>query len=329
MGGKALKQKGFDTVRLSTDELENKYHQVKTVFERYGIITHNVNFYTNKQTHGDLDVLVNITPNTRVSFEQIIKENFTSKCILRNGAVVSFELDNFQVDLIPVSHKNWGVAKTFFDYDPTGNLMGKVAHRFGLKYGFCGLVYPFRNFNGRNSVDITVSLDNAQIFDFLGYSYEKYNKGFKSLEDVFEYIINGRYFNNQIFDFEKLTHTDRKRNLRRDTYQQFLKYIKENDTKSNFVFNTKDSYFDYIDSFFPEAKLKETFQKLKQEDDLNKVCAEKFNGHIIMNNFPELYGRELGDAITLFKKSLPNYKEFILTHTEDEILEHFTKIYQS
>ena len=41
--------------------------------------------------------------------------------------------------------------------DPSGNLMGKIAHKFGLKYGCDGLVDPFRNFSGRINKDIVLT----------------------------------------------------------------------------------------------------------------------------------------------------------------------------
>ena len=51
-----------------------------------------------------------------------------------NGNVFSFEYDKYQVDIIPQPTRNWVCCSDFFDFDPSGNLMGKIAANFRFEY---------------------------------------------------------------------------------------------------------------------------------------------------------------------------------------------------
>lgn len=326
MGGKALNKYNIETERKSTKDFLRICSEIEPIVNSFGIKTHAVKCYHTKATHGDLDLLLKIdheTYNKGLNIRNIIQDEFKPQAIHNNGGVYSFDYDKFQVDFIPVKEKNWEASKTFFDYDPSGNLMGKTAHKFGMKYGFEGLVYPFRNFNGRVSRDIVISRNQEKIFEFLGYDYEHYQKGFDTLHEIFDWCINSKYFNDKGFQFENLTHVDRKRNLKRSTYNEFLEYVEKNYIGTNYEFKRKSEYLEQIDLFFPESKLLEQFEELKQKDEENKIISEKFNGKLIME-VCQLRGKELGDAITNFKKSFnDNWREYALKIDSKQILTDF------
>lgn len=318
MGGKAL---SVPTERKKTDEYLKIFDEVDTKFREFDIETHRVLAYHSKPDHGDLDILIRVDENYQnhcKPLKEFVGLNFSPKEIVKNGSIVSFDYDDFQIDLIPTTTGIWETSKTFFDYDPTGNLMGKIAHRFGLKYGFSGLVYPFRNFNGRLSENITISKDNAKIFEFLGFDYNEYLCGFENLEEIFKYITNSKYFNSSIFYFENLRHIDKKRNRKRKTYNQFLEYVNER-KYVDYIFKNKTEYVEEVDAFFPEAKLDERLGALKRINLENQKISKKFNGHIVMKLFPELKGKELGGFITRFREQKKDFRKWVLNGSEDEI----------
>jgi hypothetical protein len=336
MGGRALQKYNIQTERKSTkDFLRIAKTITSAVNQALGIETHIVKCYHTKETHGDLDLLLKIDHefhNKGINLKNWIQETFKPNAIHNNGGVYSFDYDNFQVDFIPVKESNWEVSKCFFDYDPTGNLMGKIAHKFGLKYGFEGLSYPFRNFNGRISKDIVISKNNREIFKFLGYDYDEYLDGFSTVEQIFDWIINGDYFNADNFQMENLNHIDRKRNRKRQTYQGFLEYINERGIRGGFKFlKDKSGYINHIQAAFPECKLTEEIQRLTDRDAENKELCEKFNGRLLMERYPELKGKALGDAITKFKGmfSVDSFREYALNMTQQEILSDFDHYYKT
>lgn len=331
MGGNALKS--VITERKSTEQYDKIASELIPIFkEELGIEIHLVNAYFEKESHGDMDILVKISHefhNRGINIRSFIEERLNPGEIFSNGSILSFDYDSFQIDIIPIKESLWEVAKGFFDFDPSGNLMGKSAHKFGLKYGFNGLIFPFRNFNGRLSHDILLSVDNRSIFEFLGYDFDRFEKGFSTMEDVFDFVIDGKYFDYTIFLMENLNHIDRKRNKKRKSYQEFLSYIENKGITDTFNFNKdKSVYIDLIHESFPKADLKGKIAELTKKDNENQELNKKFNGKLIMKQHPELKGKELGDYIRRFHENFDDYREFGLSHSSDEILESFSDFYE-
>jgi len=322
MGGKALSKYGVETIRLSTPEFLElaKYFQNK-VEKDLGVETHVVEFFREKQSHGDLDLLIKI--DNPINIKEYIGNNIGTKALHNNGGVLSFEYNNFQVDFIPISNTIWESAKAFFDWDPTGNLMGKTAHKFGAKYGFDGLVLPIRNFNGRISKNIQISTNMRRVFEFLGYDYDRYLKGFDTKQEIFDWVINSKFFDSEMFEMQNLNQIDRKRNRKRATYQEFLEYLKSNNIKKSFNFKDKEEYLERIDEFFPEVGLQSEIEKLQKLDNKKQEVSKKFNGNIIMNRHNWLKGKELGDIMNRFKSNFKNFDEYILKNDTEKIMKDF------
>lgn len=304
MGGRAMALLNIETERKSTfDHLRIQTILKPKIAEMFNTEVKGVKFYRHKETHGDLDLLILNNGNLGNVAEKLKKEFGPVHC---NGNVYSFEYEKYQVDVITQPTRNWETCSDFFDYDPTGNLMGKIAHKLGLKYGFAGLVFPFRTFSGRLSTDIIISKDSRKIFEFLGYDYDRYLEGFDTTQEIFDWIINGKYFCVDNFLMNNLNHVDRKRNAKRTTYQGFLEYINENDVQSKHTFEKdKSKYINVIDEFFPESNFKSQLTDLQLKDARNKLASERFNGNLVMS-VTDLKGKELGNVIGGFKDFVEN-----------------------
>lgn len=341
MGGKALNKYGVHTERKNTEEFQRIGKEIQEtlsyfLLKQHGIVieTEIVTCYHTKPDHGDLDLLIKIDSNFHnagIDLKNVIRLSYLPQAIHNNGGVYSFDYQNFQVDFIPVRESKWETAKVYYSYDPLGNIMGKTFHKFGLSYGWDGLFYKFRNFNGRNSQNILLTNDARRIFKFGGYDYDRYLQGFETLEDILKFAIDSKYFDTQIFQMDNLKSIDKKRNRKRGSYHVFLKYLKDNDINITYPFDrNKDNYLDWIDQSFPEARLLEKLSELKRIDTQNKILSQKFNGDIVMSWLPDLKGKELGHAITNFKASFDDdeeYKEFILNATYVAIQERFMNTY--
>lgn len=332
MGGKALNKYGIYTDRKNTEEFKRIGKEIqRNVEDRYPVTTAIVTCYHTKSDHGDLDLLLKIDEGININWKAYIQEEFNPRAIHNNGGVYSFDYQNFQIDFIPVRGEKWETANTYYSYDPLGNIMGKTFHKFGLSYGWDGLFYKFRNFNGRLSQNILLSNDAKRIFNFGGYDYDRYLKGFETLEDILKFAIDSKYFDTQIFQMDNLKSIDKKRNRKRGSYHVFLKYLKDNDINITYPFDkNKDNYLEWIDLNFPEAKLMEQLSVLEAKDKENKVLSQKFNGDIVMTWLPDLKGKELGHVIGNFKKSFESeedYRVFILNAKFDIIRERFMDNY--
>jgi hypothetical protein len=330
MGGKALNRFGVQTERKGTEEFKQIGAELSIkVFHDLTLFTSIVKCYHTKADHGDLDLLIEVPIDTDIKWVDYIRKAFQPQAVNANGGVYSFDYKNFQVDFIPIPKLKWEIALIYFSYDPLGNIMGKTYHKFGLSYGWEGLYYKFRGFNGSLVKDILISTDIKKIFEFGGYDYERYLNGFETLEEIFKFCIAGKYFDAEMFQMENLKHIDRKRNRKRGSYHLFLNYLKDNGIYIKYKFEEdKNKYLSLINNCFPEAKLLEQLTELQLIDSKNKIISQKFNGDIVMSWLPNLKGKELGNTMFKFKNSLGNkYEDFILYSSYDEIYNYFMRIF--
>lgn len=69
----------------------------------------------------------------------------------------------------------------------------------------------------------------------------------------------------------------------------------------------------------------EEFNKREKED---KIISSKFNGKIIMNLYPGLKGKELGNAINKFKDNFDDFRNYILLSNKEQIIKDFNNFYK-
>jgi hypothetical protein len=343
MGGKALNKYGVFTERKNTEEFLRIGESIQETLQYYflrehriQLETHVVRCYRTKADHGDLDLLVKITPDMNINYRMVIDLMFLPKAINANGGVYSFDFQGFQVDFIPIPESKWESAKIYYSYDPLGNIMGKTYHKFGLSYGWEGLFYKYRNTHGTNSENILLTNDARRIFDFGGYDYDRYLKGFDNLEEIFRFAIESKYFDSEMFQMENLKSLDKKRNRKRGSYHLFLNYIKDNGITTKYDFNEdKESYILPIETAFPESNLGYKIIGLRQIDKKNKAIADKFNGELVMEWIPGLKGKELGMALGDFKQwndeyfGIDSYDDYILNTEISDIRDCFIAVYNN
>ena len=305
MGGKAMKLIGIETERKNTIEhLRIQSELTPIIGEMFNTPVKGIQFYREKETHGDLDLLIQNYGQLDKIHEKL-SERFGK--IFCNGAVYSFAYDNYQVDIIPQSPKFWDSCNSFWNWDPLGNLVGKVSHKLNLKFGFQGLEYPCRTFNGRYADDITISTDARKIYEFLGFDYDRYLLEFNTLQEIFDYVISSKYFDSDIFLMQNLNAIDRKRNAKRKTYQEFLKYINDNKIVKHYIFLPREEYLNIVNKHFPEADLLNKVNAFKERDAINRAVNIKFNGDLIMQwTDKKILGKELGEAIVNFQREITN-----------------------
>jgi hypothetical protein len=177
--------------------------------------------------------------------------------------------------------------------------------KYNLKYGLEGLFMNVYNKRGKLGT-LMVSQDYPKIYKFLGLDYTKWEQGFDELEDIFEFIATSKFFNWKMFQFDQLNKINRDRNKKRKSYMSFLEWMDKNvaDTAHEYQFTEdKTSYFDMINEFFPEADLVTQTRRLEYEECKKLYLQSKFNGGQVMLKFG-LEGKELGDAMTNFKKHI-------------------------
>lgn len=326
MGGRALKNLTTPTRRYQRAEFEEisqeLINKLKETFDRVIMPL----FYKNKQSFGDADILV--TSKEFPQMREYIEKTFTPNEIFHNGNCWSFDYKELQVDIITCSPEHFDSNAMYLSYNDLGNLIGRIAHGFGLKYGQEGL-WLEHYFKNKNIGKVFISKDYSKIFQFLGLSYERYEQGFDNLEDIFSFIAESEYFNWKKFHLEELNKINRDRNKKRASYMSFLEWITENvsDKAHEYKFvEDKSSYFTLIDKFFPEANMITEVRRLEYLECRKLYVQSKFNGGDVMRRYG-FEGKKLGDIMNGFKEyvthNFDSYNDFIIHTDTFEIYEEF------
>lgn len=347
MGGGALKKlpKGKETRRYQKEEFDTLSNvllpKIRKVFNTEAEL---VESYRNKETFGDMDILVlnnglgidigNVPKDSNFSKEvEKLIETFEPNEIHKNGNVYSFDYNRLQIDLILVEKENWECSNIFYKWGDLGNFMGKIINSYGnlndgiiLKYGYDGIKAHLIYENKRK--EVFLSKDNRRGFEFLDLDFEKYKQGFDTKEEVFDYITTSKFYSHKSFQWENLNSRNKQRNKRRKDFHLFLEYI-EKYKNYNIEYNEpKEYYLNEIKEFFG-VDLEKEHQDLKDKVNFIKKVNSKFNGRHILNTF-DVNPKDMNELISNFRKIIKSkygdYNNFILETPLDIILENFKQI---
>lgn len=331
MGGNALKKviterknkDDYETIKKYILEKISKYIKCETVIEIPG-----------KQSFGDLDILY--VYDSKINIRELITQLFSPIEIVINGDVMSFDYENFQIDFIKCSSdENLNSSQFYFAYADIGSIIGRILNHYGLKFGNNGLWLNLidNTLNVDKAINLTknaigkiiLSKEPREICEFLGLNYDKWKSGFLHKIEIFNWVIQSKYFKKEIF--HNLNHEHRKRVSIRPLYKEFLDYI-----------NITISDIGITDSKNSEIKInlqKESIIYFNKNDELNKLIKDKelqenrkqkFNGKMLMEF--GIVDKDIGIYINNFKdfiknKFNENFEDWLdhnqKTHIEEEI----------
>ena len=228
MGGSALKN--VESRRLSrVDYLRAEHDAIQAIRTVVGPVPRleSILAYRTKQDFGDLDLLledVSLPPNLNESLAGVLRSREYAQT--ENSNVTSFDFDGFQVDVIVTPPELYDTSVNYFAWNDLGNLMGCVARKLGVHFGWDGLSY--RLMDGTEQIDrIVVSRDNGRILTFLGYDPIRHSQGFDTPQEIFEYAASSRFFSPEIYLLENRNAKSRVRDAKRKTYASFLRWLKD------------------------------------------------------------------------------------------------------
>lgn len=316
MGGNALKN--TKTRRYNNDEYFNASYKIEA--KMWASLSEikalqSVKSFADKETFGDLDILYSTADDTKITVEKI-RETFSFNQIVNNGDVMSFDYEELQVDLIFSKKDVYSYASNYFSFNDLGNLVGKLFHKFGLKHGHKGLTLPLRD--GSNEfAEITISTDHRLALLFVGLSQNRFNEGFKNLQEIFEFVSSSPFYNPDFYKLENLNHIAKVRDKKRSTYNEFLEY---GETYSGPVFTKfkkdKSEYLEEIFEFFPDSR--EKFYEANKKYAAAKFIKTKFNGEMV-TALTSLVGKDLGSFMKHLKKQFMFSDDMLMFLPQEKI----------
>lgn len=320
MGGKALKN--CFTRRYEKEEFEKIVPEIREKLMTLFTDAQPTRYYSEKETFGDADFLCLVDKPINVNMKEWLQETFQPKEIFQNSHVYSFEYKELQVDAILTPKSSWESSLTYFSYNDLHNLVGKIAHKFWLKWGYDGLRFVYR-IDGKVLGDITLTTDYKVALPFLGFDLARYEQGFKNLSEIFDFVTSSKYFNPWMFDFETLNRINRERDQKRATYSSFVNHVDSYKSLGpgafHYFYPDKKVYLGHIDHHFPGFLRK--YRELEKKEELKQATRERFSGDVVMGWYPELKDKALGTAIKNFYEYFADKESansWILSLSSDE-----------
>lgn len=333
MGGSLLGAERMP--RKQFEELMSKF--LPELREALGDIEFSVvPYYSEKEDFGDLDVLVKAKTDvvrdliySHPPFMGYGKLDRTANSTNHN--CFSFLYKKFQVDLIcTVSDYETSIA--YYSFNDVGNILGRFFHKFGLKFGHQGLLFPLRDERGIRK-EILITKDIYKILSFLGLDSSKWNKGFTTLEDIFEWVATCKYFDPNIF-LGEMSAINEKRDRKRRTFSRFLDWVEETKPKANHTF-LKRGETEFIDGYFPNRYLnmidnffgsdvREQIDEFNVQMERERKIKEKYNGEIVME-ITGLKGQELGSFMNKFRQHDDGSFDDYILETSPELIRQYIK----
>lgn len=242
--------------------------------------------YRNKESFGDLDILFETT-DLKIELSTYLQERFQAKEIVRNSHVFSFAYRDFQVDLIGSSQEDFDISLHYFAWNDLGNIIGRIYHKMGFKYGHDGLHFLFKADNYQFG-EICLSKDIRKILAFADLDAERFLAGFDTLEDIFQYAVSTSFFNKDIYLLENRNHASRIRDRKRPTYNALLKWLETQTNLPSYPWaNLKEQggrqaqtvFLERAFAFFPDFKIQ--YLAMQQAFEIWQTVREKFNGRLV------------------------------------------------
>ena len=352
MGGKAL---GFEAARLSQVDYFKVVRQVERAVcdvlpdpcEAHCDAAA-ITAYRNKPDFGDIDMIVSC-PFSLIGVIRAdpakVFPNYSGH-IDTNGTVTSIGLNTefsetpIQLDLIWTGESvdDFMKAYYYFAYNDLGNLVGRIAHRAGFKYGHDGLSYVLRSSDTHVIGTYNFPISNDDLLTFLGFNSTTFNRGFNDLPEIFQFVASSTYFHPSIYLFENVNAVSRIRDRKRSTYTAFLDWCADRgevDTDLELTDEQKLAFreFMFTDALemFPEFAT--WVQESKRLSALRGYSRIFYNG-ILVSEWTGLKHRELGEFMADFRNFVegdssftfdewvilmgPKMKEFLITYIRED-----------
>jgi len=334
MGGKAIK----NSIRFEGYKYEMIYSQIYNKLRDAGFKNRLslTKCYREKESHGDMDIIVCDEGNRNIAPE-IIDVFFENSRFARsgnvhiNGPCTSIRYEGHQVDFIITSPEDYDMTVAYYAWNDLSLLIGKIAQYAGFKYGSNGLRIKKVDSDGHVLVNHTITKDPMKALDFLGYDTERFIEGFDTLDDIYEYALSTPLACVNALLPESSNGRQRKRDSSRVNYNIFLDKLKNTDEFYDLI----ESYprlewedrLSAIGDYFGFDKVDEIKSILKQkivDAKMSKEIKEKFNGKIVMDELG-LTGKDLGIFMSDFNSkfdTLADKHKYVMNNDLDTLLKN-------
>lgn len=299
---------------------------------------HIIPTFANKESFGDMDIIYRndlYTPQDIIDNFNNVDGFLELLKFKRNGNVLSVLIKydpqhvqptkQYQIDFIGYNKETYDFAFHYHSYGDRGNLIGRLARWFNLKFGHNGLFYVQYAEDDRNVklYDHLITNDFREALYILGFSVNSKFE-FDNPEEMYKWICSSKLFNKDAFLCQNRPNKDVKRDRLRKDYLGFLEYIKVNDP-----YDRKVNKCDFLDYTLRTYNLEDKVASVYEVYEMTKEYKKVFNGTIV-SSITSLTDKQLGHFMTSFIETVAhNDKSVIISMAKADTLTNAIKDFYS
>lgn len=319
MGGSAFNvdTHGFVTSRMTKDQYTALSNFILPLLRLYFRIVATPPEVPGKVTYGDLDIMVSKPLDLRPhdAILQLCSNALGSKCkafiynVPTSNIAVSINDVIVQVDVHVVERDDlWEVDYWMHSWGDMGMIVSSVIKAWGLRLSASRGLWVDVPDHGVFALSFSIE----RIATFLGLDWERYLRGFSTMDDIFQWIdgieINGEKVGvKSKGKLEKRVHNDRPMWVSYWTRGEDTEYAPSNDERQK-VFQQAIDYF---------GKRKE-LEDIMDEIACNRIAKEKFNGKRVME-WTGATGKKLGELMKELREDRRLGRDEIVRMEAEEI----------
>ena len=274
MGGNLFK----DLRRHETAELKAKEITIKEWLTLdLNIDCHSIPCLSDKDSHGDLDLIVNrqtfslddlysiatlydYTINGKhVNIHQIPYDDLLE--IFKRMDVVSFNYFKLQVDLIFIDEDSVDFAIKYHSYNDLGGIIGCITKQLGYSLGREGLFYEILPIEGYSKYKIYLTKDFKEFCDVFEVDDSIYygTNSLANVDEMYDYLKKWKYFNSEWMSPSLMNSTRKNRASKRTVFTQIENMAKHENGCINYDKPAPELIYNFNEDVI-EEQVKEAYR---------------------------------------------------------------------
>lgn len=234
MGGKL-----FNVDRIGIEEHDKTLALFKQAMSEHDITIEEVPYFRTKDSFGDIDVLTTSeqvgklgTDWVETITDTLSKYSDTETSGKQGAGVKSFKFNNTQVDLIYVPESVYQRTKDMLSWNDLSGFVGVIMRRLGLrlsnKKGIGISLSRYTSYEIDDSKNwLYLDLPLKVAIEIAGLDYSRFEQGFDTKEEIFDYLTSSPYYEYGLFSYENGNNKHRQRNKNRGTFKEMLEYCEK------------------------------------------------------------------------------------------------------
>lgn len=325
-----------DQERFSKGTHDILFNMTKNAFESMDISVRNIPYCHDKETFGDVDVVIPatdamnyeyLTRSVSDKFKMIGHKSSFETHMDTNPYYHTLIVDGYQIDLNYIDHSMSDIFCDFFAYNGLNIILNKILSYSGIKLSLkeglqINLTYFTSHFfNDDYYYYIPIEkIEMEHLIKMIGLDYQQYKKGFRNFDDIYSWYEQSPYYAPLILKKYNMN-SRRRRELRNNEIIRhgYARYTDNDFSNNPTTYYTYDSLISFLDKYYPDDESHRVYMDKKIHDLIIDQETKKFHRetkNFMLDQIKNQYYPRMGRKEFNYKFVRPLYENNIISSTD-------------